>query len=104
MTSQRLAKERPLFVKGIVFYGFPLHPLGSPSTERAAHLKDISIPMLFLQGTRDKMAEMSLLEETLSGLPTATLATLEGADHSFKAGKKQLIPVLAERTRQWMKV
>ena len=104
MTSQRLAKERPLFVKGIVFYGFPLHPLGSPSTERAAHLKDISIPMLFLQGTRDKMAEMSLLEKTCSGLPTATLATLEGADHSFKAGKKQLIPVLAGHTRQWMKV
>ena len=59
--------------------------------------------MLFLQGTRDKMAEMSLLEKTCSGLPTATLTTLEGADHSFKSGKKELIPVLAERTRQWMR-
>ena len=104
MTSQRLAKECPPFVKGIVFYGFPLHPLGSPSTERAVHLTNITIPMLFLQGTRDKMAEMSLLEKTCSGLPTATLATLEGADHSFKSGKKELIPVLAERTRDWMKV
>ena len=104
MTSQRLAKECPLFVKGIVFYGFPLHPLGSPSTERAVHLKNITIPMLFLQGTRDKMAEMSLLEKTCSALPTATLATLEGADHSFKSGKKELIPVLAERTSEWMKV
>jgi predicted alpha/beta-hydrolase family hydrolase len=104
MTSQRLAKECPSFVKGIVFYGFPLHPLGSPSTERAVHLKNITVPMLFLQGTRDKMAEMSLLEETCSGLPAATLSTLEGADHSFKSGKKELIPVLAERTHEWMKL
>jgi len=104
MTSQWLAKEGPSFVRGIVFYGFPLHPLGIPSTERAEHLKSIAIPMLFLQGTRDKMAEMSLLEKTCEVLPTATLSTLEGADHSFKSGKKDLIPVLAERTREWMKL
>lgn len=104
MTSQRLAKECPPFVKGIIFYGFPLHPIGSPSTDRAVHLNSITIPMLFLQGTRDKMAEMSLLEKTCSGLPAATLATLEGADHSFKSGKKELIPVLAERTKQWMEM
>ena len=102
MTSQRLATECPPFVKGIVFFGFPLHPLGSPSTERAIHLKAITIPMLFLQGTRDKMAEMHLLEETCSGLPLATLSTLEGADHSFKSGKKDLIPELALRASAWM--
>jgi hypothetical protein len=50
------------------------------------------------------MAEMSLLEKTCEALPTATLSTLVGADHSFKSGKKDLIPVLAERTREWMKL
>jgi predicted alpha/beta-hydrolase family hydrolase len=102
MTSQRLSRECPAFVKGIIFYGFPLHPLGSPSTERATHLKEVTIPMLFLQGTRDKMAERNLLEETCAALPLSTLIWLDGADHSFKAGKQELIPVLAEHTYQWM--
>ncbi len=102
MTSQRLAKECPAFVKGIVFFGFPLHPVGSPSIERADHLQNVHIPMLFLQGTRDKMAEPSLLEKVCKALPTATLTTFEGADHSFKAGKSELISALAERTRAWL--
>ena len=103
MTSQRLSKETPAFVKGIVFFGFPLHPVGAPSVERAAHLQAVQLPMLFLQGTRDKLAEMDLLQKTCSDLPTATLITLEGADHSFKSGKKDFIVELAEQATGWMR-
>lgn len=102
MTSQRLAKDNPAYLKGIVFYGFPLHPLGAPSTDRADHLNQVQVPMLFLQGTKDKMAELPLLDKVCKDLPLATLHLLEGADHSFKSGKKQLIPVLAAETKQWM--
>ncbi len=103
MTSQRLSKECPAFVKGIVFYGFPLHPSGAPSTDRAVHLSGIHIPMLFLQGTRDTLAEMSLIEKVCSGLATAKLEKFEGADHSFNRGKENNIPLLAERTEEWIR-
>lgn len=101
MTSQFRAKHQTEFVKGIVFVGFPLHPAGKPSIERADHLKSISIPMLFLQGTRDALAEFSLITEVTDSLPTATLIKFEGADHSFKAGK-QLIPLLAHEINAWI--
>ncbi len=102
MSSQRLSKECPEYVKGIIFYGFPLHPAGQPATDRATHLKNISIPMLFLQGTKDKLAELSLIETVCASLSTATLIKFEGADHSFKAGKRELIPELVVATTQWM--
>ena len=71
-------------VVGLAFFGFPLHPAGKPSRERAAHLSDVRIPMLFLQGTRDKLAEPDLLKPVVDGLrPRATLHLVEGADHSF---------------------
>lgn len=101
MTSQALAKEMDLPVKGIIFVGFPLHPAGSPSTERALHLKEIAQPMLFLQGTRDALANMTLIESVCKGLPLASLHKFDGADHSFKAGKQDLIPALAETVREW---
>jgi predicted alpha/beta-hydrolase family hydrolase len=102
MTSHRLSKECPAFVKGIIFFGFPLHAAGNPSTDRAAHLANIHIPMLFLQGTRDALAELSLIEKVCSGLPTATLTKFEGADHSFKSGKKDFVSELASATDQWV--
>ncbi len=102
MTSQTLLKECPEFVKGIIFYGFPLHPIGQPSVERAAHLKNISIPMLFLQGTKDKLAELPLLEKTCSELVNATIVKFEGADHSFKVGKFEIIPELVIATERWL--
>ena len=83
MTSQYLSKHAPDYVKGIVFYGFPLHAVGKPSIDRAAHLKNIKIPMLFLQGTRDALAQLNLIEGVCGTLPSATLQKLEGADHSF---------------------
>jgi hypothetical protein len=93
MTSQAQAKAPLPGVRGLAFIGFPLHPAGKPSDERAAHLSDVRIPMLFLQGTRDALAELSLLRPVVDRLGTrATLTLLEDADHSFhvpaKTGRK----------------
>ncbi|MEH2505465.1 putative alpha/beta-hydrolase family hydrolase [Bradyrhizobium sp. AZCC 1578] len=84
MTSQAQALSPLPGVRGLVFLGFPLHPAGKPSSERARHLADVTIPMLFLQGTRDALAELSLLEPVVKGLGSrAALHLLDGADHSF---------------------
>ena len=101
MTSQALSKVTPPGVKGIVFVGFPLHAAGNPGTERARHLSDVKVPMLFLQGTRDALANIRLIEEVCGSLPLATVVPFEGADHSFKAGKQDLVPTLAESIRSW---
>jgi uncharacterized protein len=102
MTSQRISKQPISYLKGIVFYGFPLHAPGKPSMDRAGHLKSVTIPMLFLQGTRDALAELTLITEVTSGLTTSTLTLFEGADHSFIAGKKEMITELASRTSAWV--
>ena len=84
MTSLAQAKQPLAGVRGLAFFGFPLHPAGKPSIERAAHLTEIDVPMLFLQGTRDKLAELELLKPVIAGLgERATLHIVEGADHSF---------------------
>jgi predicted alpha/beta-hydrolase family hydrolase len=84
MTSQAQAAAPLAGVRGLAFVGFPLHPAGKPSEERARHLDDIRIPMLFLQGTRDNLAEMPLLQHVMQVLGTrASLITFEHADHSF---------------------
>ena len=83
MTSQAEA-EAPLGVKGLVFVGFPLHPPGKRSDERAAHLDRVQVPMLFLQGTNDAFAELDLLRPVTERLaPRAMLTLFEAADHSF---------------------
>ena len=88
MTSQAQAKAPLDGVKGLAFFGFPLHPAGKPSAERAAHLSDVKLPMLFLQGTRDALAEVSLLKSVVKGLgKLATLHLTEAADHSFHVPK-----------------
>jgi predicted alpha/beta-hydrolase family hydrolase len=89
MASQAQA-ERPLpGVRGLAFLAFPLHPAKKPSTERADHLARVDVPMLFLQGTRDALAEMPLLAATVQRLGgRATLATLDGADHAFHVPAK----------------
>jgi uncharacterized protein len=84
MTSQAQAKTPLAGVRGLVFFGFPLHPAGKPSIDRADHLTDIHVPMLFLQGTNDKLAEPDLLKPVVAKLkPLATLHLVEAADHSF---------------------
>lgn len=102
MTSQYLSKSPVSTVKGIVFTGFPLHAPGNPGTDRAMHLANIHTPMLFLQGTRDALARIDLIREVCAKHKSATLQEFEGADHSFKAGKKDLIGPLAESIRQWV--
>jgi len=84
MTSQAQATRPLADVHGLAFLGFPLHPAGKPSDERALHLADIHIPMLFVQGTGDKLAELSLLEPVIEKLgPSASLFPVQAADHSF---------------------
>ncbi len=84
MTSQAQAGAPLAGVRGLVFFGFPLHPAGKPSIERAAHLGEVAVPMLFLQGTRDELADVALLRSVKDGLGRrATLAVFEHADHSF---------------------
>ena len=89
MTSQAAA-QRPLEgVRGLVFFGFPLHPPKRPATKRADHLKQVTVPMLFLQGTRDELAEVDLLRPICAELgPLATLTVIESADHSFHVLKR----------------
>jgi len=84
MTSQAQAIEPLPGVKGLAFLGFPLHPAGKPSVERAKHLREVKIPMLFLQGTRDELAKLELLQPLIEQLGArATLKLLQDADHSF---------------------
>jgi predicted alpha/beta-hydrolase family hydrolase len=84
MTSQAQAASPLLGVRGLIFLGFPLHPAGKPSDQRAEHLFHVKIPMLFLQGTRDALADLALLAPVTERLgDRATLRLLEDADHSF---------------------
>jgi uncharacterized protein len=89
MTSQTQAAMPLPGVRGLAFFGFPLHPADKPSIERGSHLAKVKIPMLFLQGTRDNLADLDLLRPLVEGLQTfATLKALEGADHSFHVLKR----------------
>jgi predicted alpha/beta-hydrolase family hydrolase len=84
MTSQTQAESPLPAVRGLAFLGFPLHPAKRPSADRAQHLFEVHIPMLFLQGTRDELAELGLLEPLAQRIGTgATLKLFDGANHSF---------------------
>ena len=112
MTSQAAA-ERPLDgvgegVGGLVFFGFPLHPPNRPGTKRAEHLARVTVPMLFLQGTRDSFADLKLLRPICSELgPRATLHVIEDADHSFHVPKRtgktdsEILRELVETVSSW---
>ncbi|SFI85775.1 alpha/beta hydrolase family protein [Bradyrhizobium sp. cf659] len=89
MTSQAQSRAALPDVKGLAFLGFPLHPDKKPSSERAEHLAGIAIPMLFLQGTRDGLADLGHLRPVIAALGSkATLHEVEGGDHSFAVLKK----------------
>lgn len=102
MSSQYLSQNPNPSIKGIIFYGFPLHQPGKPSAERAEHLKNIKTPMLFLQGTKDVLATCDMIESVCSLLRPAKLVKIEGADHSFKAGKQNILQLLADTTNEWI--
>ncbi len=89
MTSQAQAASPLPGVRGLAFVGFPLHPAGKPGVERAAHLGEVACPMLFLQGTRDDLADASLVASVCASLgPRATLAWFDDADHAFHVRTK----------------
>ena len=109
MTSQAQAASPLPDVRGLVFLGFPLHPAGRPSDDRAQHLSDVRIPMLFLQGTRDALADLSLLEPLIARLgEQATLQLVDAADHAFhvpaRTGRKDtdVITEMAGSLREWI--
>jgi predicted alpha/beta-hydrolase family hydrolase len=84
MTSQAQAIKPLPGVRGLVFVGFPLHPAGKPGTDRGNHLVGVELPMLFLQGTRDELADLELVRSVVTPLaPRATLHVVDGADHAF---------------------
>ncbi len=108
MSSQAASLSLLDSVKGLAFFGFPLHPPNKPGTKRAEHLARVQIPMLFLQGTRDPLADLKLLRPICADLGArATLHTIETADHSFhvlKSSGKTDIDVLrelAQTTASW---
>lgn len=102
MTSQYLSTHPDANVKGIIFFGFPLHAAGKPGTERAEHLKAVKVPMLFLQGTKDALAQWDLIMEVCGSLKKTKLVKLEAADHSFKAGKQDTMSLLVKATSDWV--
>jgi predicted alpha/beta-hydrolase family hydrolase len=104
MTSQAQAVAPLAGVRGLAFLGFPLHPAGKPSDTRAGHLGDVHVPMLFIQGTRDKLAELPLLEPVVKRLgPSASLHRVAEADHTFhvlaRSGRNDL-EVMSEIVEQ----
>ncbi|MFN8177935.1 MAG: alpha/beta family hydrolase [bacterium] len=110
MTSLAAAKESLPDVRGLVFFGFPLHPAGKPSIERAAHLASTAVPLLFLQGTRDTLADLTLLRPMCEGLGArAELRIFDDADHSFHVRKKSgrdddaILTELAAAAATWMR-
>ena len=108
MTSQAQALKALPHVAGLAFVGFPLHLAKKPSADRAKHLSDVRVPMLFLQGTRDELAELTLLEPVIAGLgQRATLKTIDAADHAFhvlvRSGRKDadVLRELAQNVAEW---
>ena len=109
MTSQAQARSPLSGVRGLAFLGFPLHPAGKPSTTRAEHLVDVSVPMLFLQGTRDELADLALVETVTAGLgERATVRIFDQADHSFhvpaRSGRtdREVIAEMTVAIREWL--
>ena len=108
MTSRAAAAAPLAGVAGLVFLGFPLHPAGQPGTSRADHLAKVERPMLFLQGSRDALADLTLLRPVLARLgDRATLRVFEDADHGFHVRKKsgqtdeQVLDALADAIAEW---
>jgi predicted alpha/beta-hydrolase family hydrolase len=109
MTSLAAAKEALEGVRGLIFLGFPLHAAGKPSAERGQHLFDVSVPMLFLQGSRDALADLKLMKPLCLRLgKRAELYVVEGGDHSFhmlkSSGKNDdsVLDEIARKTAAWV--
>ena len=111
MTSQAQAEAPLPDVRGLVFFGFPLHPANKPADERARHLAEVKVPMLFIQGTRDALADTKLLVPMVDVLGSgATLKLIEAADHSFHVPVRsgwtddQVLGAMLDDAAAWMRV
>lgn len=109
MTSTAAAEAPLVGVRGLVFFGFPLHAAGKPSTDRGGHLANVGLPMLYLQGTRDRLADLDLLRPVLDGIePAPALHVIDEADHGFHVLKRsgrtdeEVIDELAAVSADWM--
>jgi len=110
MTSLAAAKESLDGIKGLAFFGFPLHAAGKPSAERGKHLVEVNVPMLFLQGSRDMLADLKLLKPLCRRLgKRAELFIVDGGDHSFHVLKSsgrsddEVLKEVVEKVAEWMK-
>ena len=109
MTSLAAAKASLDGVRGLIFFGFPLHAAGKPGAERAKHLSEISLPLLFLQGSRDALADLKLLRPLCQHLgQRAELFVVDGGDHSFhmlksaKRSDQDVLNAVVEKAADWM--
>jgi uncharacterized protein len=109
MTSLTLAKAPMDKLHGLIFFGFPLHAPGAPSAERGKHLADVQVPMLFIQGSRDALADLKLLKPLCAQLDgRAELFVVEGGDHSLHMAKRsgrtdsEVLDEVAAKTSSWM--
>ena len=107
MTSTAQSQQTIAGLRGFVFCSFPLHPAGKPSIDRATHLDAVKIPMLFLSGTRDRLAQPDLLEGVCNNLSQATLHWLDTADHGYRVLKRRessetVFEEMARVTEAWI--
>ena len=109
MTSMAASQAMLDGVAGVVFLGFPLHPAGKPSVKRAEHLKAVNLPMLFVQGTRDRLSPRGSIEPVIADLQRADVCWIDAADHGFSvlksAGLKQsqVLTNIAVQTAKWIR-
>ena len=108
MASHWLAEGKSDSIKGIIYFGFPLHAPGKDGKERANHLTQVTLPQLFIQGTNDKLANFELISQVVAEQSNATLHEIANADHSFKVPKKsgksadEVLLEIAEVADQWV--
>jgi hypothetical protein len=109
MTSLAAAQDPIEGVRGLIYFGFPLHAAGRPGAERGEHLTHIDVPMLFLQGSRDALAELKLLKPLCKRVEGAELFVIEGGDHSFhmlKSARKtddEVLDEIVKKAAEWMR-
>ena len=109
MSSQAVS-EGKIEVAGLVFYGFPLHPPGKPSIDRADHLYSVKCPMLFLAGTRDPLSQLDLLEEVTAKMDHVEVFIVEDGNHSLRVRKmsgrtnEEVMEEVAARLKEWVEV
>lgn len=109
MASHLIAESPIKEVKGIVYYGFPLHAPGRDSKDRAEHLSSVKVPQLFLQGSKDKLANIELMNEVVGGLSNVEMEVIQYGDHSFNVPKKsgktkeEVMNHLIKKSAAWIK-